>query len=99
MLANEHLLIVLFTIGCCLAEEYKWAFLGIFIIGFSIGCGSGLDIIHSSTAAGRNRCVPFAYYVIWLLFIPSSIVLISLGTGKRVWNTVPSRMLYVRRHC
>ena len=33
------------------AEEYKWALVVIFIISFSIGCGSGLDIIkyqHSS---------------------------------------------------
>jgi len=33
------------------AEEYKRAFVVIFIINFSIGCGSGLDIMkyqHSS---------------------------------------------------
>ena len=42
MLADYHILIVLFTITFCSAEEYERAF----VINFSIGCGSGLDISY-----------------------------------------------------
>jgi len=45
MLADEQVIIVLFTIIFCRVEEYDPALVVIFIISVLICCGSGRDII------------------------------------------------------
>jgi hypothetical protein len=55
MLADEYILSFIFAISPYPADGILSAFVVIFIISFSIGCGSGLDIKNISTAASPVR--------------------------------------------